>query len=380
MLRTLLKKEARLYKESVALLFEGSQKAVLFNIALSFLLSIDLVYHGVPSLRVWIWFSGLCLISVLRLALCVYATRSVGKGKDTLHLNLFFFSTLLTGGVWSLSYFFSIAYLNLMQEAVIILVYGGMCAGAITSLSPHLPSYMAYCVPIFLPVIVYNVMLMTFDRFILSIIFLLFIFGLGLLGKINNALLMKTFKLSDEKETLIRKLRLMSTTDPLTHLMNRNHFDEILKEECNRAIRNKHAMILIAFDVDNFKLVNDHCGHHVGDMLLIYISHLLQSSFRRSSDKLFRLGGDEFFAILSNTSLEDTVRTCKKISTQINVMKTQLESDTPSIFDEITMSIGIVEVPFSTEVNVKDAVIEADRALYQSKQRGKNQIVTHRLH
>ena len=362
-------------EESVLLLMEGSKKAIPFNIILASLLALDLRYNHAPLLLVGGWFLAIIIMSLVRWHFCQKTIKNkLYKEKTQRTLIKFLLLTLIMGITWGSCYFISLPYVTDLHEFIIILVFGGMCAGSIASLSVYLPAYYAYILPMFLPVIIYNYSLFNMDRTILATMFFLFVVMLMISAKINKKLLDKTFQLS-------HKLQVISITDSLTGLYNRRHFEDILPREINRAKRNRYPLNLISIDVDNFKLINDNFGHPYGDNFLINIGKLLTHVCHRANDSLFRLGGDEFAVILTNQSLEETMSLCQLLSTQFisscNPVCSNLNEQ--SIFNKVTLSMGIVNIPSESLSNIEQIINIVDKALYQAKKNGKNQIIIKKL-
>ncbi len=290
--------------------------------------------------------------------------------------------TFLTGCAWGAGYLMILPYLNEPHEYITILVLGGMCAGAIASLSMYMPAYLAYILPMFIPVIVYNYSFLSVDRTILATMFVLFIIMVIISASINRKLLDENFKLFSEKEKLIDELKVISRTDALTNLYNRRYFEALLPQELNRAKRNKYPLSLISIDIDNFKLVNDHNGHPSGDKLLINFAFLLNQTFKRSSDKVFRIGGDEFALIIVNQPVKKTVAVCKSINEQFKNQILKQSGEFKSDWlqtHQITLSIGIVNIHSNYGTNIEHVINTADKALYQAKQQGKNQIILKKI-
>ncbi|HAT8212037.1 TPA: GGDEF domain-containing protein, partial [Legionella pneumophila] len=164
------------YKENMTLLVEGSLRAIPLNIILATLLAIDLVYNNVPALIIEAWIFGIVFISMVRSLFCWKIIKwGVEQNKIQSTLLKFFFLTFVMGSIWGTCYFITLPYLNDLHEFIIILVFGGMCAGAIASLSVYLPAYYAYVFPMLIPVIIYNYALLDLDRTILATMFLIFI-------------------------------------------------------------------------------------------------------------------------------------------------------------------------------------------------------------
>ncbi|HAT2046526.1 TPA: diguanylate cyclase [Legionella pneumophila] len=370
------------YKESMTLLVEGSLRAIPLNIILATLLAIDLVYNNVPALIIEAWIFGIVFISMVRSLFCWKIIKwGVEQNKIQSTLLKFFFLTFVMGSIWGACYFITLPYLNDLHEFIIILVFGGMCAGAIASLSVYLPAYYAYVFPMLIPVIIYNYALLDLDRTILATMFLIFIAMLIISAKINNRLLNQNFRLFNEKELLISELKVMTITDSLTGLYNRRYFDTLFPQEFNRARRNQYFLSLVSIDADNFKLINDNLGHPFGDKVLISIADLLKKIFRRSNDILFRLGGDEFAIIIANQPIKDTISICQAIKNpfKTGILNQNCDSNEQLLMSHVTLSIGIVYIHFESSASVEHAITVADKALYQAKKNGKNQIVVKKL-
>ena len=232
----------------------------------------------------------------------------------------------------------------------------------------------------FVPVIIYNYALLEMSRSILATMFLLFVVMVTISAKINKKLLDGNFELSHVKDSLIHDLQLMSVTDPLTGLYNRRHFEVILPKELKRAERNRYSLNLVSMDIDNFKLINDHFGHPYGDKVLINLGYLLKNILQRSNDILFRLGGDEFAAILANQSCDEAVAVCQSIKVRFKECLLQCNHATEKAFlEQVTLSMGIVNVPYKCSTDVEHMITEVDHALYQAKNQGKNLIIVKQL-
>ncbi|MDP2559663.1 EAL domain-containing protein [Psychrobium sp. 1_MG-2023] len=164
-------------------------------------------------------------------------------------------------------------------------------------------------------------------------------------------------------------LQFMALHDPLTHLPNRLLFIDRVEHAITATKRHVDRSIAILFlDLDRFKQVNDTYGHHIGDELLVGISHRI-SSCLREVDTLCRLGGDEFAILLENITDEADVET---IANKIifAVQQTVLLHD---FRINISTSIGITfykQGLISSEV----LLVQADKAMYQAKLHGRNQI------
>lgn len=147
----------KLQKEAYKLLIEGSHRTIPFNVLVATLLAIDLLYNDLSPFRVIIWWLCIVFVSLGRwLHNKKLIKQKQQEANETAYYNVlkFFLSTLLIGVVWSSCYLLLLPFLGDLQEFIIILVFGGMCAGAIASLSVYMPAYYAYIFPMFLPIII----------------------------------------------------------------------------------------------------------------------------------------------------------------------------------------------------------------------------------
>jgi diguanylate cyclase (GGDEF)-like protein len=164
----------------------------------------------------------------------------------------------------------------------------------------------------------------------------------------------------------IRIKRELSNMDPLTKCFNRLKFEEILSSEMKRSVRYDHFFSIILMDIDYFKNINDDFGHQKGDEVLCTISTIVQQRIRES-DVFARWGGEEFILLTPETNSRGAFELAKSIRCLINNFAF------PGI-GSVTCSFGIAE--FSAGKSKQDLIIEADKALYLSKKKGRNRVTT----
>ncbi|MGH8178321.1 MAG: GGDEF domain-containing protein [Steroidobacter sp.] len=159
----------------------------------------------------------------------------------------------------------------------------------------------------------------------------------------------------------------MAVTDGLTNLANRKQLDTILTEEIPRARRHGRELSLLMFDIDNFKSINDTHGHLAGDSVLRGLASILQKRLR-PNDKLGRYGGEEFCAILPETSL----RSAGKIGEEL---RTLVESHAFVSDDrEIRVTISAGAGCLREGMQLDDLYRVADEMLYKAKRTGRNRV------
>ncbi|MBV9619650.1 MAG: PAS domain S-box protein, partial [Gammaproteobacteria bacterium] len=171
-----------------------------------------------------------------------------------------------------------------------------------------------------------------------------------------------------KERRLKRALSWQASHDALTGLINRREFDSRLHAALLSAQRGEGAWALLYIDLDQFKLVNDTCGHQAGDRLLRDVTGLLQTRVR-GSDTIARLGGDEFGVLLEACTLEQATRIAEAARQAIRDFRFVWGGSTLSV----GASIGIVQIRAETE-NVASIMSAADIACYAAKDAGRNRI------
>ncbi|TMP81485.1 hypothetical protein CWB73_07885 [Pseudoalteromonas phenolica] len=205
--------------------------------------------------------------------------------------------------------------------------------------------------------------------------------GLIVVNKVNNT---DAIALSDSEEGLILhllevyflqlKLLHSSAVDPLSQLLNRQSFEQqltgIIQSESylqTKKVRSESRWFLAMLDIDHFKKVNDNFGHVIGDEVIVLVSQLLKSHFR-FDDLLFRYGGEEFAILFSTESAE--------LAWKLLDRARELIANTrfPQV-NHVTMSVGFIQV--SADFQLSELVDNADKALYFSKDNGRNQVTNY---
>ncbi len=171
-------------------------------------------------------------------------------------------------------------------------------------------------------------------------------------------------RLNEALQQKAEENRLLAETDALTGAASRYRLERALQLECERARRFHQPFTVIAMDVDNFKQINDSYGHNAGDQTLINIVALVRRHIREI-DLLARWGGDEFMVLLPNTGREDALVVASKF-------QALMASEPICPHAPATMSFGLAE--YQQDEQKESLMVRADRALYQAKQLGKDQI------
>ena len=157
-----------------------------------------------------------------------------------------------------------------------------------------------------------------------------------------------------------------ASTDRLTNLPDRAHFQAQLREEIERARRRNEQLTVIFLDVDDFKGINDEHGHRIGDECLTLVADVLRSS-ARETDALARQGGDEFTVLLAGTPLPETEQFFGRFREEV------AEYSERELGFRLSLSAGAASFP--SDAGNPDALLEAaDTTMYRAKRRGKDQL------
>lgn len=184
--------------------------------------------------------------------------------------------------------------------------------------------------------------------------------------------LAEALALSEERlrtiSSLHEQLREQALCDPLTGLYNRRYLDEFFERELARVQRENLPLAVALIDLDHFKRLNDECGHLVGDDVLKAVAqHLLDNL--RSTDAVFRIGGEEFLLILPGADPDEASARLQSICSQLAAR----EIATRGGDQRVTLSAGLAYWPQQGQA-LDELLHAADAALYQAKRTGRNRV------
>jgi diguanylate cyclase (GGDEF)-like protein/PAS domain S-box-containing protein len=185
-------------------------------------------------------------------------------------------------------------------------------------------------------------------------------------GQITGTVLV--FKDVTQLRGMEREMIWLARHDPLTGLINRREFEKRLEQCLFTAREEKRQHALFYLDLDEFKVVNDTCGHLAGDEMLKQVTQLLKSRLRKG-DTLARLGGDEFGVLLEDTTLEDA----REIGNQLRLAVKRYRFAWQERIFEIGVSIGLVPLT-PDSLDIAQVLSAADAACYVAKEGGRNRI------
>lgn len=176
----------------------------------------------------------------------------------------------------------------------------------------------------------------------------------------------------DELTVANAQLMHLARYDGLTALANRRYFDEHLAREFSHSLRTRRALTLIMIDVDHFKLYNDTYGHPAGDKCLQAVAQAIESAVRRPHDFVARYGGEEIAVLLSETDAAGGALVAEAIRAAVAMLYLPFAT---SPMGYVSISAGVsAHVYAGPKASALELLNEADKALYQAKNSGRNNV------
>lgn len=187
----------------------------------------------------------------------------------------------------------------------------------------------------------------------------------------NDALVFIFRDVTTERK-VINRLYQQASHDALTGLMNRRSFEECIEQVAHDDSGSLRTHVLVSIDLDKFKIINDTCGHQAGDELLKQVAQIFQRAVRQS-DKVARMGGDEFAIFLEGCGVEKARSIMDSVLIELKNHRFSWEG---KVFT-VGASIGLVEFIPAPELPVNTLFSNADKACYTAKALGRGQTFTH---
>ncbi len=176
----------------------------------------------------------------------------------------------------------------------------------------------------------------------------------------------------EQLEAVRGRLQTLARVDTLTGLFNRRHFHDYLQLVWRRAEHSGDDVAIVILDVDHFKKFNDRYGHQAGDVCLAKVAQAMKGALRQPGDLAARLGGEEFIAVLPNTSLAQAHMAAERV--RLAVQALHIPHEASSTAAVVTASLGVVGGPVNARLTHAEMMVRADKALYQAKRAGRNRV------
>ena len=190
-------------------------------------------------------------------------------------------------------------------------------------------------------------------------------------GELEQRLRSASVEIGDLQQRLTHVAK-QATTDALTSLANRKHFDTRLRMEAEAAEVTKQPLCLVLGDVDHFKAFNDRFGHKVGDQVLKSVAMVMKNNIK-GQDLAARYGGEEFAILLPQTRVKDAVKVADEIRSSL-AKKELTDRRSGQSYGSVTISMGVAL--YRPTEGIIGLIHKADQALYAAKDRGRNCVVT----
>lgn len=177
-------------------------------------------------------------------------------------------------------------------------------------------------------------------------------------------------KTTDKLTKANKQLENVSYRDALTGLFNRRYFDFVYINELNRAKRARSYISFMMLDIDFFKQYNDTYGHLAGDEALKCVAKVLQETLRRPSDYLFRLGGEEFGVLISESDESSSAELARDLCRALK--EREIAHASSDVHEYVTISIGVVCCVADEALDAEILLSRADDMLYRAKESGRD--------
>jgi diguanylate cyclase (GGDEF)-like protein len=351
--------------DRLRLLYRQSFPGIFVSIlAASVLLAI--LWDHQDQLLLLVWYGALSLTFFVRLILFNQYHRKSPADEDLLAWERPYFITLmLTSLTWGIGSLLIMPAESQVLQVITFCFLVGLAGGAISVYSSHAAMTISTIAAILIPAT--GSFLFSGSGMLLGLAIgaILFFASAVRATRFLGATLNQNFRMTRELDMSRREAERMANIDDLTALYTRRAFYEFAKVLSNASRRNDKPVSMIIMDIDSFKEINDSYGHAAGDSTLMKVGKIFQERLRRS-DISGRIGGEEFAILLPGTTLQQSVAIAEQLRKQIEEVRVQVDGKVIGI----TASFGVA----SGLDDLDTLGGQADKAMYRSKQSGKNTV------
>lgn len=323
------------------------------------------------NITIIIWLCSINLILVFRFYfykqyLKYEHTHSVSFWRYAMYAGI-----IASGLAWGAASTWLFPENDIAHQLLLVFIIGGICSGAVASLSVLLNAFIIYLLLAMIPAIYQFTLLDSSVAQTMSIMLSVYSVFLIAVAKNFNQTIRESFVIRHEHIAANAIIEHQALYDPLTDLPNRRLLLEKIQHEIVSSERHKKIGAVLFLDLDFFKSINDSMGHLIGDELLKQIAKRLTSSLRKE-DTVARLGGDEFIILLPSIgdNLNDAETNLNQFTNNLNaLLANEFIIESHSIF--ITTSIGVSFFPFNN-TTPEELLQKSDVAMYEAKSSGRN--------
>ena len=318
------------------------------------------------------WWLVVVLLSILRVGLTLAYRRRANDAGIRAWEQRFLVSLILTGAAWGVGGWLMMPKGMVAYQAVVYFFLMGMVGGAVANYSAHVVGVTTSAVLIFLPsAIAFTLEDNALTRAMAfgSVVYVVAAFRAA---TTLSRSFERSYQLTHELEIARAHAREQARTDELTGMRNRRAFYELGELAVSQSSRYGDPLALIILDIDYFKKVNDTWGHATGDETLRLVALIIQRTIR-TSDIAGRVGGEEFAILLPRATPEQAIAMAERLRAAME--KAPLFHDAGTI--HFTASFGVAVGGRGVET-LDRLLQEADKALYEAKEGGRNRVVCRR--
>ena len=350
-------------------------KGTLFTSQVVACVALVTFWNSTDQFLLMIWYGLLSTVNAARFIGILLYERTFEVGEHRRWLRYYQTGAFLSGCLWAVLSLFLDLNWPIIDQLTLFLIFTGLTAGAIPANAVYYPVYFSFIAPPLMLLAVHLVNQGTPGSWGVAGLVLIYWALMFFTSRKYSASVTRSMELRQENLALMEKissanleLTYQASHDPLTGLLNRREFEEQLGHALKTSRIMGRTHVCCYLDLDQFKVVNDTCGHVAGDTLLRQLSYVLVQILR-GSDIFARIGGDEFGLLLDGCPLSKGVEIAENLLEEIRNFRFVWEGKT----FEVGASIGVVEVNENSQ-SAADILSLADMACYAAKDSGRNRV------
>ncbi|MGS2723494.1 GGDEF domain-containing protein [Porticoccus sp. GXU_MW_L64] len=355
--------------EQITLLYRSSVGSVVSSLGLT-VFTVVALWGVAPDQGLVRWALAHVLLAAIRLLWVRYYLKGSHRASQKVWIQGFLLLVFSNGALWgALLSMYSVDW-SLPYQFITWIIYPGVIAGAVITLSAYFPAFIAFAAPLVISC-AWALLSMDGNEYgMLLMIMVIFFVCVLLSAHKYNATLVEAIEVKMHLQDANRKLAQMATRDALTGVPNRRAFEYQLQREWGRSHRRRESLALLMVDVDHFKGFNDRFGHTAGDHCLKQVAAVISGQLQRPTDLATRFGGEEFALLLPDTDREGAKTVAENILHAVRELHiVGLEQQEQNM---VTVSIGVGCCTPQDNQAPELLLEEADRALYRAKDAGRD--------
>jgi diguanylate cyclase len=360
--------EERVRADSLALLFGQSFPVMYMSFVMACVLCWTL-WGRVDAFTLLSWLAVLGASTVVRWVMFRKYFRAKPQGLAILAWERpYAMSLMLSSSVWGLGALWLMPPTESVEQLVVLFFVVGLAGGSMITYSAHRGMTICAALSVLLPSTIWLYTQPTRMGLGLAVASTTYLLGAMFATRVLYSAMRRRLLLSYALEQANEVADRLARTDDLTGMSNRRAFMEMGEQTIRLCQRQGKPLSALLMDVDHFKYINDTYGHGAGDRVLRHVGALLAQQFR-AADVCGRIGGEEFAVLLADTDADTAAALAEKLCQAVASASTVWQEHTL----QVTMSIGVA----TRSDNLSTLLQNADAAMYQAKNSGRNRVVRH---